>query len=297
MTTKDYKNYNVAILAFGQFGQASEISFRSLIKLNPKFTCVLGDKIGITSVKYAAKKFGIKNICIHKANISDLKSLKLPINSKEKYVAFGQDRFMKLTTFKWQLIKQSLIKHSEVGGVYFSDLDVLWVNMPNKSLMNKTLSNGFLALQDDSRPNQKYPRYCTGVMYWKNCKKSLLTLDKLFQVQLHNNLNNKLIHDETAFNSWLLESNQKELIKPFPRNKFIIGYKYFDLFMNKSSNIQNIICYHANYTIGERSKFRRLRSIEGIINKERRVLILFIFEMLIKVLIKLKILKIGKFKK
>jgi hypothetical protein len=290
MSSKYYENYNVAILAFGQIGQASELSFNTLSKLNSKFICVLGDKSGITSVEYAAEKFGIRNICVHKAPLSDLKSLKLSIDSKEEYAEFGQERFVKLTTFKWFLIKQSLIKHREVDGVYFSDLDVLWVNMPNKKKTNQILKKGFVALQNDSRPNKNYYRYCTGVMYWKNCKKSVSVLDELYQIQLNNNLNNIFIPDEPTFNSWMFENNQKKLIRPFPKDKFVIGFKYFELFINKDRSIQNITCFHANYTIGEKSKFRRLYSIEKRINKEVNSLLPFVLEIVLKVKLKLRLL-------
>ena len=128
MTTKDYKNYNVAILAFGQFGQASEISFRSLIKLNPKFTCVLGDKIGITSVKYAAKKFGIKNICIHKANISDLTNL---INTKADLGSTQNSLQNKVNTQEFESLK-------------------LLVDRINKEILNKIDFNKFDAYMLDS---------------------------------------------------------------------------------------------------------------------------------------------------
>lgn len=291
MPSKFYENYNVAILAFGQLGHASELSFNSLSKLNSKFICVLGDKSGITSIKYAAKKFGIRNICVHKAPLSDLKFLKLSINSKEEYAEFGQERFVKLTTFKWFLIKQSLTKHREVEGVYFSDLDVIWVNMPNKRLTNQILKKGFVALQNDSRPNKNYYRYCTGIMYWKNCKKSATVLDELYQIQLKNNSNNILVPDEPTFNSWMFENNEKKLIKPLPKDKFVIGFKYFELFINKDRNLQNITCFHANYTIGEKSKFRRLHSIEQRINDQGNGLLLFVHEIVLKVVLKLRLLR------
>ena len=98
---------------------------------------------------------------------------------------------------------------------------------------------------------------------------------------------NELANDAILF----VTNNEKKLIKPLPKDKFVIGFKYFELFINKDRNLQNITCFHANYTIGEKSKVRRLHSIEQRINDEGNGLLLFVHEIVLKVVLKLRLLR------
>lgn len=287
MRSNKVENYCVSILSFGQLSQASVLSFQSLVKLNPKYICVIGDEAGIKAIKTTAKSFNFSRICLHFANSRDLKTVGLMCEGKE-YSKFGEDRFIKLTTFKWYLIKESLSKHNEVDGVYFSDLDVLWFKKPSTYYLQELLSDGFAILQNDSRPHADYFRYCTGIMYWKNCTKSLEVLENLFNIQLSNMSKNLLIPDEPTFNTWMFNGDQSHLIKPFPKNEFVIGYEFFKLLKLSFEELNKIFCFHANYTIGAGSKYRRLKSIDQRINGRMPSIKFFIHEVMLKVFHKIK---------
>lgn len=287
MESVQLENYCFSILSFGQLSKASQISFQSLIKLNPKQICVLGDKLGIDSIKTTAEKYNFANICVHYANTQDLKTAGL-LKEDQKYSKFGDERFIRLTTFKWYLIKDSLTKHREFDGVFFSDLDVLWIKKPSTNYLKKLLSNGFVVLQNDSRPNADYFRYCTGIMYWKNCNKSSEVLEILFNLQLSNMARNILIPDEPTFNTWMFSSDHDHLINPFPKNEFIIGYEYFKIFNLSSKELNKIFCFHANYTVGARSKYRRLKSIDQRVIGRMPSIRIFAYEVMFKIFHKAK---------
>jgi len=119
-------------------------------------------------------------------------------------------------------------------------------------------------------------------MLWRNTLDSLHVLEILYQSQLKNVLSGNLIPDEPTFNRWYLSSFAKNQIKPLDPEGYVIGHKFFHLLSSRGLTFSSVIAFHANYVIGERAKFQRLRSVSMRQNKNWKWFVIFSYQLLIK---------------
>jgi uncharacterized protein (UPF0332 family) len=230
---------NFCLLIFGHLGKSALISLQSILNLNPTKVCVLGDSSGLDWLLKSVPDSHRDSICIHNPPSKETFELNLNL-SHEYYSEFGKERFIKLTTFKWYLLLDALNKHGAIKQFIFSDLDVFWLNIPepNIFLQAKFKDNNVIA-QDDTPKGSAKKHFCTGIMFWTNNSESKKLLDALFQYQLKSNLEGTL-DDRT----------------------YVIGHRFFYLVIPFIFRFQNLHAFHANYVIGERAKFKRLRIVQ-----------------------------------
>jgi hypothetical protein len=261
---KSQFKYDVSLLAFGRLGESARLSFESIASLDCASINVMGDTDGIEWCVSLAKELKVK-VKIHMPERINLEKAGIYESAGRGYSTFGSDHFMRLTAFKWDVIRCTLQGNPSSFGVLFTDLDVIWVKEPQTLLANSFDIAKFMSIQKDSLKTNGggKPHYCTGVMFWKNCKESVDALKMLFNMQLEQNLERGLRNDEQVFNRWLNESDFFEKVEALPSEKFVIGHRYFQVLLNKGFDSKEINCFHANYVIGESRKLNRLFSIKA----------------------------------
>lgn len=277
-------NFAVALLIFGRLSESAAISLKSIVNLYANTICILADTSGESWIRQYEKVYNLPTICVHKPEEVDLQSLGLDLREANEYSEFGNERFIKLTTFKWYLLSDILIQHSELNGALFSDLDVLWRKFPEELDIFAEDKSGLAFIQDDSPLKSKKKHFCTGVMYWKNSGISKGILNELFTAQKQNIQKGNLIPDEPTFNNWYINSESNEGIVSFPEKEVVIGHRFLNLCTNHNSfNYKSFSCFHANYVVGERRKFLLLDTLSKRINGE----ITWIFGAVIYLIIKI----------
>ena len=288
-------NFTLALLIFGRLSESAAISLKSIVNLNANKICILADTSGENWIRQYKEKYNLPTICVHKPIETDLQSLGLNLSEVNEYSEFGKERFIKLTTFKWYLLSDILIRHNELNGALFSDLDVLWRNFP-KMLDGFSEENGGLAfIQDDSPLKSEKKHFCTGVMYWKNSEISKGILNELFTAQKQNIQNGNLIPDEPTFNNWYLNSKSSERIISFSNKEVVIGHRFLHLCTNQDLfNYKSFSCFHANYVVGEARKFLLLDTLSKRINGEITWIFGAIIYLIIKVSEKIKFMELGR---
>jgi hypothetical protein len=238
------------------------LSFKSIVAQKPKRICIAGDEAGKISILKIANTKQKEIICFHQFSPKLLKDLGLT-ELETQYSEFGQERFIKLTTFKWDLILQSLKKHKEADSVVFSDLDVLWMNsFEPRQILNFQKTRYVAAIQDDSPKGRGSNHFCTGIMIWSNSSKSHRILSQLFRSQYDSNASGRLIPDEPIFNNFYQNTKDKSIFSTLDSYQFVIGHRFFHLNFPWIFNFKDIVAFHANYVIGDRSKFRRLLVVQ-----------------------------------
>lgn len=281
MNGQTNSNYGVSLLVFGQLGKSSEISFSTIRNLNCKSICVMGDKSGIEWISGISEKLNCHNLCVHIPSPKDLDALKLSFTEESKYSNFGNERFIKLTTFKWYLIKDVLNRHQDLNFTLFSDLDIIWLQDPSINNFAK-FENTFLFVQDDSPLNNQTEHVCSGVMFWRNNNNSKETLKLLFENQLKANVEGYLFPDEPILNLWIKNNTKKDFYRLLPKSEYVIGHRFFHLILKFGFSFNNLICFHANYVKGEKRKLRRMKILIDRINNGTYWIIYFPIEILLK---------------
>lgn len=286
MNLQTKSNYRVTLLVFGRLGKSAELSFSTIKNLNCESICVMGDKSGIEWISKIAEKFDYQKLCVHIPERKYLEALNLSNTEENKYSDFGNERFIKLTTFKWYLIKDVLTQHQNLSFTLFSDLDVVWLKEPS---LNKfaQFDNTFLFVQDDSSLKSLTKHVCSGVMFWRNNNFSKETLKFLFENQLNANTEGKLIPDEPILNLWIKNSSRKDSFMLLPKSEYVIGHRFYHLIMKFGFSLNDLICFHANYVKGEKRKLRRMKILIDRLNKGTNWVIYFPIEILLKVWSKL----------
>lgn len=275
--------HNFALVIFGELGDSAEESLKSILSLNPLRVCVAGDTSGQKWI-YELTPVSKKNcLCFHDLPTEALSSLELDNADKTSYYNFGHERFIKLTVFKWFLLRNALSQHPSQNQIIFSDLDVVWLHQPPLNIFaEERYVSCFAAIQDDTPPSQEISHFCTGIMLWKNTLDSLQVLDILYQDQLKNLLSGNLIPDEPTFNRWYLSSSARNQIKPLDPESYVIGHKFFHLLSSRGLKFSSVIAFHANYVIGEHAKFQRLRSVNMRQHRNWKWFVIFTYQVLIK---------------
>ena len=199
-------------------------------------------------------------LCWHEPHEKSLDALNLADTGMHSYSEFGQERFISLTTFKWELLRKSLNDHADIEYALFTDLDVIWLKDPSLEI-EKVFRNPSIqvAAQDDT-PKKGIQHFCSGVMAWRNSLENQHSLELLRSRQLERNISGDFIPDEPIFNQWFQEGNRKKVVPLDPR-KIVIGHRFFHLFLRKKFTFRDLQCFHANYVIGEERKRSRLEAV------------------------------------
>jgi hypothetical protein len=227
-----------------------------------KFTrlCISSDIPGRNWVIRNTPQNKLHTLCFHDPNQSALDSLGLDFSEVANYTEFGKDRFIKLTTFKWQIIRDSLQSHPDSGGVLFSDLDVIWFSDPFYKDINP-IPEKILA-QDDTPQQGENIHACSGIMFFPRKKPSVEILNILFEKQLNTNKKGILIPDEPILNQWLLETKVNSSdFSLFDSRSFVIGHRFLHSLFWRKNRRENMICFHINYIVGDKRKSKRARAI------------------------------------
>jgi hypothetical protein len=260
-------NFVIALLIIGDLGESAAISLESLVRLGASRLCVLSDGAGELWIKKYLKVYKLPQLCLHHPKESDLTALDLKFAESNKYSNFGSESFIKLTVFKWFLIRESMRTHSDTDATLFSDLDVFWTRLPSQVYFENRSSSYLALIQDDSPRHTAKEHFCTGVMYWKNSKESEKILLELFENQKKDIKLGKLVPDEPTFNRWFKKSNRPRGIEPLFKNEVVIGHRFVDLCMRRNSfDFKDFSAFHANYVVGENRKALLLRSLLYRIN-------------------------------
>lgn len=288
-------NFAFALIIFGNLGKSANMSLNSILNTGVSRICIAGDETGLEWIERHVSESKKHILCSHEIPKHDLLNLKLDLSSINQYSIFGQERFIKLTTFKWYLLKSVLNAHDYLDYVIFSDLDVLWLKNPSlKYLKSSSLSHSTVAIQDDTPAGALEPHFCTGIMYWSNTHESTKILESLYSIQYHENLRGKLIPDEPTFNNWFRSMTRPVNIELLNSRTFVIGHRFFQLLIPKNWPLKEVIAFHSNYVIGERAKHRRLKTIELRMHQDWRWVFFYLREIVIKLFQKL--FTIGNFK-
>jgi hypothetical protein len=252
-----------ALLVFGQLGKSGQISYESILSVHSNTICISGDQSGINWIRKNTPKHRLRDICEHYIPIEMLEKLGLEEGREFCYSRFGEERFIKLTTFKWFLLEDIMRLHSERKQVIFSDLDVIWLNGKLRNPISfKDEDSCLTLLQDDTPKNTFFPHFCTGIMYWSVCDQNKLILRNLFETQFTNNISGFFIPDEPTFNNFWRNLENKSMFRILDPAYFVIGHRFFKLVFSRKLYLSKVEAFHANYVVGEHLKYRRLRIVK-----------------------------------
>ena len=284
MANLNHENkFAFALIIFGKLGKSANISLNSIVNTGVSRICITGDDSGLDWVDAQVSEYKKTTLCFHQIPKHDLLKLKLDVSSMNEYSAFGQERFIKLTTFKWYLLKSVLNEHDYLDYVIFSDLDVLWLKNPTLSKLNSSSLNGpTAAIQDDTPVGATEAHFCTGIMYWSNTSESTKVLESLYDIQFHENLRGNLIPDEPTFNKWFKSMTEPFNIELLNPGAYVIGHRFFQLLISRKWPFEEVIAFHSNYVVGEEAKYRRLKTIELRRNQDWRWAFFYLRELVIK---------------
>jgi Nucleotide-diphospho-sugar transferase len=272
-----------AILVFGELGNSAKISLQSIVQNSKSRICLTGDNAGLNWVIHHVGQSEKHRLCLHQIPARDLEVLEIDISQNHSYSHFGQERFIKLTTFKWYLLHSVLSEHKDLEVVIFSDLDVIWLGKPMRGLNDIKIRDVLALIQDDTPREATYTHFCTGIMFWFNNAKSILALSELYNEQFNQNKEGVLIPDEPIFNRWYESREHIGTISTLPVESFVIGHKFFKCMISDLQIFEGLTAFHANYVVGEKAKYRRLRTIE-LRNSGNYLWILLLFTEYIKLL-------------
>lgn len=277
MTSKIESDLVFAVLAFGYLGDVAKVSFTSIDELNPKAIYVMADKAGASWIKEKIEPNVSSRIILFEPHQSDLQKLSLSqSNLLTDYSEFGEQRFIRLTAFKWNLIHRSILDSK--SDVVFSDLDVLWLSSPKINF--EVDDEAIVWAQDDTPTHSDKPYFCTGIMFWRHSQFSLEVLKEMFQSQCENIISGRVIPDEPTFNLMVKSSDElSHRTRRLSNKTFVVGHRFFFSFFN--SKVDSMIAFHANYVKGEGEKYQRL---EAIRRRRRRDFswVLFFFKSFVK---------------
>ena len=250
-------NASVCLLVFGDLGSAGEISLSTLTKINPSRICVCSNLSGKEWLTSHAPDAVKALFCFHDRIVGEFKFTHL--QKKTGYSEYRTSDFRMLTLLKWDLLIDSLQTHPETKTVVFSDLDVYWMNDPGIHVSRLEGSRSLMYVQDDS--SELRPAWCcTGVMFWKNTKESLIKLNELREAHLEKISTGNLQDDEDTFNQVTSKNPGFMDFERLPREDFLVG-RHFQKLVFSASRTEPIYCFHANYLTGLNRKFDSLNAV------------------------------------
>ena len=248
-----------AILAIGGMGRAARMSLDGILNQKPKLICCLADKKGKDWVSANSRGFPI---CFHSPE------------SNHQYAAaddfelghlqtFGQESFVRLTPYKWDLIASSLRGHPESKGVMFSDLDVYWFKCYEQEDFGFSSVNDHVFAQKDFFRYSQKKHFCTGIMYWPNRAENVALLREMSTAHKDLIFQGNLVPDEPFFNEYLGVQKNDNKVTELSEKQYVIGHKLLKLLLTKRFSTKGISAFHANYLYGDKEKFIALLSMKS----------------------------------
>jgi hypothetical protein len=195
--------------------------------------------------------------CFHDRIVEEFKFSHL--QKKTGYSEYRTGDFRMLTLMKWDLLIDSLQTHPETKVVAFSDLDVYWMNDPGIHVSRLESSKALMYVQDDA--SELRPTWCcTGVMFWRNTKESLVKLNELREAHLEKISVGNLQDDEDTFNQVTSKNPEFMDFERLPKEEFLVGRHFMKLISLARRN-DVVYCFHANYLTGLNRKFESLEAV------------------------------------
>jgi hypothetical protein len=254
-------NASICLLVIGDLGSAGEVSLSTIPRVNPSRICITSNPSGKNWLMNNASDDLAKLFCFHDTLIGEFKFSHL--QKKNTYSEYRTGDFRMLTLMKWDLLIDSLQTHPETKVVAFSDLDVYWMNDPDIHVSRLENAKTLMYVQDDA--SELRPTWCcTGVMFWKNTKESLIKLYELREAQLEKISSGNLQDDEDTFNQVTSKNPGFMDFERLPKEEFLVG-RHFKKLVFLASRTEPIYCFHANYLTGLNRKFESLNAVNGLL--------------------------------
>lgn len=245
----------IAILVIGNLGETGEISIKSLMKLEPERVCVVSNNSGkdwLNSLNLLNNEL----LCFHriKENCVDINNV---ILSLEHYSSYRTLNFDLLTSLKWHLILEVITGHTDTHRVLYSDLDIYWRKRPSEEIIYDLSENIWVQYTPS---NLRKNWFCTGIMSWSNSANTKVALNKLVYNQNYSFNSGNPANDEVTFNQ-SYDTLPIE-IKKMPTKEYLIGKEFNKIFIAHFIYFPNLVCFHANYIIGNDLKAKILRIVK-----------------------------------
>jgi hypothetical protein len=254
-------NASICLLVIGDLGSAGEVSLSTIPRVNPSRICISSNPSGKNWLMNHASDDLAKLFCFHDTIIGEFKFPHL--QKKTAYSEYRTGDFRMLTLMKWDLLINSLQTHPETKVVAFSDLDVYWMNDPEIHVSRLENTKTLMYVQDDA--SELRPTWCcTGVMFWKNTKESLIKLNELREAHLEKISSGNLQDDEDTFNQVTSKNPGFMDFERLPKDEFLVG-RHFKKLVFSSSRTEPIYCFHANYLTGLNRKFDSLNAVNRLL--------------------------------
>ena len=256
-------NFNICLLIIGALDRSGQISLNSMQVLPGRRICIAANSAGKEWLKEVANSNLVNQFCFHDGIVERFPLLDL--SEKGNYSLYRSTDFRKLTLLKWDLLRDSILKHIDSEIVLFSDLDILWLKDPMeeiKKLLNTTTS---MVVQSDS--SQERPGWsCTGIMAWMSTEKNILEIENLRNLQLSQIKSGYFQDDEDTFNQYTGRPVVSLKFSRLPKEGFVVGKDFLKLVLKRQGfNLRTTFCFHANYLTGLNRKSESLHAVESLI--------------------------------
>jgi hypothetical protein len=246
----------IALLVIGSLGKSGEISLKSIINMNPKRICVLANESGKNWLD-SLKKINKYTFCYHDIDLhqNDIRAEVLVLNNYSNYRTMNFDL---LTSLKWDLLLDIFARHQTARRVLFTDLDIFWKLPPDSELIQGESETMWVQYTPE---NFRQNWFCTGIMSLANTECCKQTLKELINLQIASYTSGHSINDEVAFNYH--QTSLKFKVNKLSTRKYLIGKEYNKVFFAPSLFFPELICFHANYFLGNEIKAKILQSVES----------------------------------
>lgn len=256
------KSFSFSLLAIGNMGDAARISLSSLIKLKPFRICIMSDQSGKDWVSDIASKLEYSNVCWHA--IPEALGYELGISfERNRFRSFGEEDFVRITPLKWLLLESALNSHIDINCTLFSDLDILWLKIPQISSYD--VKDNFIYAQKDFLRYSGKKHFCTGIMLWQRTDANITQLRNIFRYHASKIEAGELIPDEPIFNTFF-DVASSEVVQPLEANQYVIGHRIFEVLYSPKFDKLQMIAFHANYLYGDNSKSQALLAINALVS-------------------------------
>jgi len=254
-------NASICLLVIGDLGSAGEVSLSTLPRVNPSRICISSNPSGKNWLMNHASDDLATLFCFHDKVVEEFKFSHL--QKKTGYSEYRTGDFRMLTLMKWDLLIDSLQTHPETKVVAFSDLDVYWMNDPDIHVSRLENAKTLMYVQDDA--SELRPTWCcTGVMFWRNTKESLVKLNELREAHLEKISVGNLQDDEDTFNQVTSKNPEFMDFERLPKEEFLVGRHFMKLISSTRRN-DVVYCFHANYLTGLNRKFDSLNAVNRLL--------------------------------
>jgi hypothetical protein len=247
----------LSLLVVGDLGPVGLQSLSSMAVLDLHKICVISDDLGEAWLVQNVPDIHKEKLCFH--SNPDISTILQRFENNTYYAGFGTNKFIEIMVLKWLLLLDIFRKHPLFQFVIYSDLDVIWATSPTEEVQVFLNSAKPFAIQEDFNNKTGRIFYCPGIMFWRNSTVSRDILKEL--VGIHNNSSSigTPMPDDKVLNGLIVSKNLFLNLHVLPRNQFVIGHRIIDLVAQiRGFKLEDIICYHANYSTSERIKLSRM---------------------------------------